>query len=144
MNKPANVAALSELREMNGKKLLTAKDVPLRPILWRLLVQPLPPRKTYGESKLEVTDEVQNAEEILTSVGRVVAMGSFVFKSKTNAGLNLADEPDKPTEGGYILFAQYAGQEIVLEDEQRTKLRIIDDTEILAIVSDPESIRRYL
>jgi co-chaperonin GroES (HSP10) len=129
---------------MNGRKFLTADESPVKPILWRLLVQPLPPKKTYGESAIEITQDAQTAEEILTSVGRVIAMGAFAYRSKTNAGLNLADEPNKPQEGTFILFAQYAGQEVILNDEQKTKLRIMDDSEVLAIVTDPEQIKRYI
>jgi co-chaperonin GroES (HSP10) len=103
-----------------------------------------PPKRTYGESGDRDPHDAQTAEEIVTTVGKVIDMGEFAYKSKTNAGLLLADDPSKPGVGTFVLFAQYAGQEVVLNDEQKTKLRIIDDTEVLAIVSDPEQIKRYV
>jgi co-chaperonin GroES (HSP10) len=139
-------SALAELREMNGQKFLRAEDSPVKVILWRLLVQPLPPKKSHslGDGvSLELPDEVQQAEQVITTVGKIVDAGAVAFLSKTNAGLCLADEPNKPLVGQFVLFSQYAGQEVTLNDEQKTKLRIIDDTEVLAVIKDPEAIKRY-
>lgn len=140
-------AVLAELREMNGQRFITAAQCPVVVTNWRLLVQPLPPKKGYdlGEGKtLELAEETQQAEEIVTAIGKLIDMGSFAFKSRTNAGLNLAEEPRKPEIGSFVLYAQYAGQLIELNDEQKTKLRIIDDTEVLAVIKDPEQIKRYI
>lgn len=135
-------SALAELREMNSVQFITAENSPIKVINWRILVQPMPPKK--ASEVLALAEETQTAEEILTSFGKVIDMGTFAYKSKTNAGLNLADEPNIPKIGEFVLFAQYAGQEVVLNDESKTKLRVIDDTEVLAIVRNPEMIRRYV
>ncbi len=135
-------AALAELRAMNEAHFITAAESPLKVINWRVLVQPLPPKS--ASSVLELAKETQDAEEIVTAIGKVIDMGSFAYKSRTNAGLCLADEPNKPKVGEFVLFAQYAGQLVELNDEHKTKLRVIDDTEVLAVVSDPEMIKRYI
>lgn len=134
-------AALSELREMNDPYIDRA-TCPIKPINWRLLIQPVPARKKAGV--IELAEETQQAEEFLTCVGKVIDMGSFAYLSKTNAGLDLAQESRKPTVGSFVLYAQYAGQEVTLNDAQKLKLRIIDDTEVLAVITDPEMIKRYI
>jgi co-chaperonin GroES (HSP10) len=134
-------SVLAELREMNGQKFIDRAASPVKVILWRLLIQPLPPKKSAGV--IELTKDTQEAEEIVTAVGKVIDMGSFAYQSKTNAGLDLATAAGKPEVGSFVLFAQYAGQLIELVDEQKTKLRIIDDTEVLAVITDPEQIKRY-
>lgn len=135
-------SALAELRAMNEAKFITAEESPIKVTNWRLLVQPMPPKKK--SEVLEMAQESQTAEEYLTSFGKVIDMGHFCFKSKTNAGLCLADEPNIPKIGDFVLFAQYAGQEVALNDDDKTKLRVIDDNEVLGIVRNPEMIRRYI
>lgn len=135
-------AVLAELRGMNEAKFITAEDSPIKVINWRLLVQPMPPKKQA--EVLALAEQTQEAEEYLTSFGKVIDMGHFAYKSKTNAGLNLADEPNIPKVGDFVLFAQYAGQEVVLNNPDKTKLRVIDDTEVLGIVRNPEMIKRYV
>ncbi len=127
------------LAEMNAPAPLV---VPGNVLLWRILVEPLEPPKKVGS--FEMPEEVTRAEEILTSIGRVVQMGHFAFKSKTNAGLLLDDEPHKPKVGDYVLHEQYAGHEIKLRDGR--KLRVIQDTEILMVMSEDEArqIKAYL
>lgn len=141
MPKPA-VAALNELREMNGQRFISAAESPVRPILWRVLVQPLPPKRN-SEGGIMLAEETTIAEEMVTCIGKVIDHGDFFFKSKTNAGLVLSDDGRKPVIGDYVLFGDYAGKLIELKDSQKTKLRILDDTEILGVVTDPEAIKRY-
>lgn len=135
-------AVLAELREMNGQRFVTREECPIVVTNWRLLVQPLPPKTSAGV--IELTKETQEAEEIVTTVAKIIDMGSLSFQARTNAGLCLADEQRKPKIGDFILHVQYAGQGIELLDAQKTKLRIIDDTEVLAVVKDPELIKRYV
>jgi co-chaperonin GroES (HSP10) len=135
-------SALAALREMNDPYIDRA-SCPIKPINWRLLIQPLPPKKKAG--LLDMPDEVTQAEEFLTCVGKIIDMGSFAYMSKTNAGLDLSQESRKPAVGSFVLYAQYAGQEVTLvRDAQPLKLRIIDDTEVLAVITDPEMIKRYI
>lgn len=109
-------------------------------LLWRVLVEPVPP-KTH-EGVIELPEQSQEAERILTTVGRVVQLGHFAYQSRTSAGLHLAEEPKKPKVGDYVLFQQYAGQEVHLRSGHL--LRLLNDTEILMWTSDPEEIRIYV
>jgi co-chaperonin GroES (HSP10) len=138
----ASKAMQAALGELNREPMLEPHEIPIQSILWRILVQPLPPLKKNAGGVIEIPDEVQNAEGILTSIGRVLQLGHFAFKSTTQAGLALAEEPFKPKVGDFVLHETYAGQEIKLRNGK--KLRILLDTEVLAIVKDPEEIRNYI
>lgn len=130
------------LGEMNREPMLEPNEIPVKTILWRILVQPLPPLKTNAGGVIELADSTQNAESSLTSIGRVLQLGHFAFKSTTQAGLALSEEPFKPNVGDFVLHETYAGQEIKLRGGM--KLRILLDTEILAIVTDPDEIKNYI
>lgn len=135
-------AIRAALGELHREPMLEPHEIPVQSILWRILVQPIPPLKTNAGGMIELPEEVQNAESILTSVGRVLQLGHFAFKSTTQAGLALAEEPFKPKVGDFVLHECYAGQEIKLRSGK--KLRILLDTEVLAIVTNPDEIRNYI
>jgi co-chaperonin GroES (HSP10) len=135
-------AMRAALGDLHREPMLEPHQIPVQTILWRILVQPLPPLKRNAGGVIELPDEVQNAEGILTSIGRVLQLGHFAFKSTTQAGLALAEEPFKPQVGNFVLHETYAGQEIKLRDGK--KLRILLDTEVLAVVKDPDEIRNYI
>lgn len=135
-------ALRAAIGDLHREPMLEPNEIPIQSILWRILVQPLPPLKKNAGGVIEIPDEVQNAEGILTSIGRVLQLGHFAFKSTTQAGLALSEEPHKPKVGDYVLHETYAGQEIKLRNGK--KLRILLDTEVLAIVTDPDEIKNYI
>jgi len=108
-------------------------------LLWRVLVEPYIPKY---KGLIETPREVETAERILATQGRVIQVGEFAFQSKTSAGLCLADEPNRPKVGDYVLYEQYAGQEVHLRSGN--VLRLLNDTEILMVIADPEAIKGYL
>lgn len=110
-----------------------------RTLLWRVLVEPYIPKY---QGRIETPEGVEQAERILSTTGRVLQVGSFVYQSKTSAGLLLADEPHKPKVGDYVLYAQYAGQEIHLRSGNI--LRLLNDTEILMVIDEPDALKGYL
>lgn len=124
-----------------------ARSLPLEPdkvtfgrtMLWRVLVEPYIPKY---KGPIDLPPEVDTAERILATTGRVLQIGPFAFKSKTAAGLDLAEDPNKPRVGDYVLFEQYAGQEVHLRSGH--VLRLLNDTEILMVIDDPEQIKGYL
>lgn len=106
--------------------------------LWRIVVEPyIPPKRGL----IERPDQVEDAERILSKVGKVLMVGAFAYKSKTSSGLDLADEPNKATVGGYVLHEMYAGTEVHLTTGQI--LRIITESEVLMTGFDPSIIRAY-
>jgi len=108
-------------------------------LFWRILVEPIVPRY---DGMIEAPPQVEQAERILACQGRVLQVGHFAYRSRTNAGLNLAEEPNIPKVGDVVLFQQYAGQEVHLRSGHI--LRILDDTEVLMIIKDPDRIKGYL
>lgn len=137
-------------RALADKGLVTepqARTIPLEPgkvtfgttLLWRVLVEPYIPKY---KGMIETPPEVETAERILATQGRILQLGHFAFQSKTSAGLCLADEPNKPQVGDYVLYEQYAGQEVHLRSGH--VLRLLNDTEILMVIKDPEAIKGYL
>jgi co-chaperonin GroES (HSP10) len=140
--RPKPGALKTALAEFNREPMMDPKDVPLQTILWRVLVQPLTPLKTNAGGVIELADSTVQAEETLCSVGCVLQLGHFAFKSKTAAGLALEEEPFKPKVGEFVVFQIYAGQEVKLR--RGTKLRILLDTEILAIAKNIDEIKNYI
>lgn len=108
-------------------------------VLWRIVVEPYIPTQ---RGMIATAPQVDDAERILSKVGRVVLVGSQAWKSRTSAGINLADEPHKPAIGDYVLHEMYAGTEINLTTGHT--LRLLTDTECLMVVKDPSIIRGYL
>ncbi len=139
---PSSGALKKALAEFNREPMMDPKDVPLQTILWRVLVQPLTPLKTNAGGVIELAESTQQAEETLCSVGYVLQLGHFAFKSKTAAGLALAEEPHQPAVGKYVIYQVYAGQEVKLRNGR--KLRILLDTEILAIAKNIDEIKNYI
>lgn len=121
---------------------LDPANLPIHVMFWRVLIEPVAPKQTFGDSQIVLPDVTQDAQRILTTVGRVIELGSFAFVSKTAAGLNLADERYKPKVGDYVLYEQYAGQEIRLSSGHL--LRVLNDTEILCWAKDAETIKGYV
>lgn len=138
----ASKAVRVALANFQRDPMLESDEIPLQTILWRILVQPLPPRKKNAGGMIVMPKSTQDAEEYKTSIGQVIQLGHFAFKSVTQAGLSLADEPYKPKAGDFVLHETYAGQIIDLRNGK--KLRLLLDTEVLAVVTDPEDIRNYI
>ncbi len=107
----------------------------IKHIYWRMLVMPVRP-KTRTESGIYIAHSAQEAQEVLTYVGRVVAMGSKAGKDS-----RLEGEPNAPKVGDYVIFGRYAGQKITYKN---TKLLLVNDDEILSVVADPEDLRIHI
>lgn len=101
--------------------LLTQINWP-RPTGWRILVDPLRPAQITSGG-IVVPEEVKRAETYLQYIGRVVTMGPLCYK---NAKFEGGDPWCKL--GDHIAFGQYAGQTIVVRDDE--KLEEADDLRI--------------
>lgn len=125
---------------------LTALDIPLRPMFWSIVVEPLIPKKKT-ESGLYIADEAQKVEKIQNTIGRVLVVGDLAFKGKTESGLHLAADKYAADlkEGDYVLFARYTGQTVNFrKDGHDRTIILLSDTELLAVVDDPSVIRFWL
>jgi co-chaperonin GroES (HSP10) len=134
-------ALRNELSKMVRPASIDPDTLPMKTMFWRLLVEQLQP-KTTTEGGIALADSTLEAEKSLTSIGRVLQIGHSAFTAKTPSGILLSDEPNIPKVGDYVLYQRYAGQEIDMRNGR--KLRILLDTEVLMLVSDPDQIRHYI
>lgn len=108
--------------------------------LWRILVEPyIPPYK--GQVAVDV-GQVMEAQRVLSTVGRILQVGEFAYLSKTAAGLELSQAKVRAQVGEYWLFEMYAGQEVNVVSGH--KLRILNETDLLVRIKDPDQIKNYL
>jgi len=128
-------------RPVEERAVLRPEDVPGRAMFWRIVLQPW---VVKYEGKIETAEMTKKAEELFSSIGQVLQIGALAFKSKTNAGLNLADDPNIPVVGQYVLHESYAGALHKLKGRGERQIRIINETDILMVVDDPEQFRGYL
>jgi co-chaperonin GroES (HSP10) len=139
--RPEAVAINRAALQQPVKPALDPENLPIKTLLWRVLIEVIEPR-SRTEGGIELPESVKDAESTLTCMGTVLELGTFAYQSKTSAGLNLADEIHKPKVGDVVLFETYAGQVVSLVSGRTLKL--LNETEILAIVRDKSQIRSYL
>lgn len=106
--------------------------------LWRILLEPYIPRKL---GLIERPTDVDNAERIISKVGRILQVGCFAYASKTASGLDLCKAREQAKIGEYWLHEMYAGQEVHLRSGHI--LRLMTDTELLMRIDDPDLIKGY-
>lgn len=106
--------------------------------LWRILVEPYIPKQRGLIARPPSVDE---AERIVSKVGRVVQIGEFAYESKTAAGLELSKARNRAQVGQFWLFEMYAGQEVKLRSGHL--LRLLTETELLMRVNDPDLLMGY-
>ena len=101
------------------------------PTGWRMLILPY-----RGKSKTQggvyLPDKVIDDGQLTTVVGYVMKQGPLCYKD--------ADKfPDGPwcKQGDWVIFARYAGSRFKNEGGE---VRILNDDEILAVISDPDDI----
>lgn len=137
-------SALADSEEVTP---LRPEDLPLEPLFWHIVVAPLQPKKK-SDGGIIIHDEAQRVEKIQNTIGRVLYVGPLAFKGRAASGLSLADDP-RATElkpGDHVLFARYTGQNIQVRARNGDQHLVIllSDTELLAIVKDPERIRFWI
>lgn len=106
--------------------------------LWRILVEPYIPKQRGLIARPPSVDE---AERVISKVGRIVQVGEFAYQSRTVAGLELSQAKVRAQVGDYWLYEMYAGQEIHMRSGHL--LRLLTDTELLMRIEDPDSIKGY-
>lgn len=102
-----------------------------KPTGWRLLVLPFrPPKKT--KSGLYLAEQAVERQQVATVCGYVVDVGPLAY----------SDQDKFPTgawcaKGDWIVFARYAGARLNIEGGE---IRILNDDEVLARISDPADL----
>jgi hypothetical protein len=132
--------ALDELSDSKRLQPITDEEVKAlgEVALWRILLEPYIPKR---RGVIERPPEVDQAERVISKVGRVLQVGEFAYLSKTASGLDLALARNRAKVGEYWLHEMYAGQEVHLRSGHI--LRLMTETELLMRVDDPELIRGY-
>ena len=63
----------------------TEPPLPLRAILWYVMIEPVePPEETSGG--IVIASSAREAEEIMITVGKIVQLGSLCFTGRTSSG----------------------------------------------------------
>ena len=107
------------------------KDRLPQPTGWRILVLPY---QGTGKTKggILLADETVEMHQVATVCGYVLRMGPDAYKDK-----------DKFSEGpwckekDWVIFGRYAGSRLKIEGGE---IRLLNDDEILATISNPEDI----
>ena len=108
-------------------------EYPVKPVGWRLLIEPVELKETT-DSGIQLPKEALKAQEYLRYVGKVIDMGSEAYSKDSHGGHWC--EP-----GDYVAFGQHAGQEVRCNvDGEPRKLKLINDDEVLAVITDPDQI----
>jgi co-chaperonin GroES (HSP10) len=101
------------------------------PTGWRIAILPY---RGAEKSKggIVLAEETQRKSNLATVCGYVLKVGSLAYN----------DESKFPTgawckEGDWIIFGRYAGARIPIDGGE---IRLINDDEVLGVVSDPENI----
>ena len=101
------------------------------PTGWRMAILPYRgAERTKGG--IVLAEETQRRQNLATVCGYVLKLGPLAY----------ADEAKFPTgawcaEGDWIIFGRYAGARIPIDGGE---IRLINDDEVLGIVSDPEDV----
>ena len=107
-----------------------AESLP-RPTGYRILILPFTlPEVTKGG--IHIVKATLDKERLATVVGYVVAMGPDAY-----GDLNKFPEGAWCNEGDWVIFGRYAGARFQIEGGD---MRLLNDDEILATISDPEAI----
>ena len=103
-----------------------------KPTGYRILILPFSPKqKTKGG--IYLADSVLEKERIGTNVGFVVALGPDAYRD----GNKFPEGPWCQVRD-WVIFGRYAGARLKIEGGE---LRLLNDDEILAVVSNPEDIQ---
>lgn len=133
----AEKLAQEERDREEAEKPIDIERLPLQPLTWFLLVQPLAAPKKVGE--FFMPDQFVAAQEYLTTVAEIIAMGPACFKGTTKSGVSLTSVDLKV--GDWLIYPKHVGQELKLSTKQR--VLIIQDTDVIAKVIDPRGIFIY-
>jgi|TARA_R110000803_G_scaffold189067_1_gene251515 chaperonin GroES len=103
-----------------------------QPTGYRILILPFSPKqKTKGG--IYLADSVLEKERIGTNVGFVVSLGPDAYRDGKKFPEGAWCKPRD-----WVIFGRYAGARLKIEGGE---LRLLNDDEILAVVSNPEDIQ---
>ena len=119
-------------------KVIDPKNLPAnlvdrlpQPTGWRILVLPY---QGTGKTKggILLADETVEMHQVATVCGYILRMGPDAYKDK-----NKFSEGPWCKEKDWVIFGRYAGSRLKIEGGE---IRLLNDDEILATISNPEDI----
>lgn len=115
------------------------EDVPVQPVGWRILIEPMKV-KTRTAGGIELPDQAKKAEEYLRFIGRVVRMGPLCYQHPKFLGVEPACKV-----GDWVAYSYHAGQSIMVTlPTGKVEFKLVNDDEIRAVITDPQSIMTYV
>jgi co-chaperonin GroES (HSP10) len=140
---------------LTSQEAVVVKEIAdrMRPaLMWRLLICPQQPKKTSAGG-IALPDDVQDAEQHLQYIGRILAVGPLAGKNERfmppeYRDMNLARKAEfQPLpyawpykEGDWVLYGRYAGMRM---DYKGIKLLVVNDDELQGIIASPEGWKIY-
>lgn len=107
-----------------------------KPMGWKLLIRPRQAKK-MSAGGIVLSNEVSDAEESMTFIGQVIAIGEAAFMATTQGGINMAEFVDVPDVGDWVVYAPFAGQKMRVKGDDSIFL-LLNDTEIQGLVANPD------
>lgn len=159
MNKPVRLdidrIARDAAKPVSDYKL-DPSDLPFVPGLWNIVIEPLAPKKV-SSGGIELPNETQEAQEILTAIGQIIAVGPLAFEGMTESGMDTSkcvyDPETKDVRayqvGDWVGYMRYTGHQMTLSRDltksQRPKsLLILTVSELLGLVKRPRDFQIYV
>lgn len=127
----AKAAEHSAKKETSPDNITSKEKLP-EPSGWRILILPYRGKgKTSGG--IYIPDSTVDREALATVCGYVVKVGPLAYQDKEKFG----DSKPWCKEGDWVIFGRYAGSRFKIEGGE---VRLLNDDEILARISNPEDI----
>lgn len=108
---------------------------------WKVLIEPKR-GKTQTEGGIDVS-VTEQAQEHLAYIGKIVAMGEAAFSARTQGGIDMAEWKARPQVGDFVMFQPYGGMMVRPTGEQKP-LRLMNDTDIVAIIDSPDDFYSWI
>ena len=102
-----------------------------QPTGWRVLILPYQ-GKMKSDGGILLTNQTRQTESLATVCGYVLRIGPDAYKDK-----NKFSAGDWCKQGDWVIFGRYAGSRFKIEGGE---VRLLNDDEILATISDPADI----
>lgn len=132
---------------LNPEDIPVPEDMPA-PILWRVLVIPVQPKKV-SSGGIMLPTQAQDAEGHLQFVGKVASLGPLAY-TKFQFATGFSDwvrivsgrrVSGSPKVGDWVVYGRYAGQRC---EYKGIRLIMLNDDELLCRTSGPEGFRIHV
>ena len=132
----ANGSSVEEIKEVFTPETICEDESLIEklpaPTGYRMLILPFT-QKSVTKGGIMLADSYLEKERLATNVGFVVSLGPDAYKDKqkfpNGAWCKSRD---------WVIFGRYAGARIKIEDGD---LRLLNDDEVLAVISSPEDVQ---